>query len=104
MSVILSRKDPFHPTSGARCTFCSEQLFVPFVHWAREIDIFICSDCAPGLRRGLTADLIQVDAIRELQRIGYAGMTFVRETTAAVDKRKEAEAIHMRVVHPLKPF
>jgi hypothetical protein len=102
VTIIQSRKDPFLPERDACCTVCGDRLYVPFVHWRGATDIFICSECAPGLRNGLTADLIHITAIKELQRL-YHAYTLVREHTSTVDKKQEALANSM-VLNPYKPF
>jgi hypothetical protein len=67
---------------------CGDRLFVPFVYWRGENDIFFCSQCCDSFGQGLTADLIQVQAINKLRGLGYHRVILVRdwEVTNNVEK------------------
>ena len=70
MSVILYR------AHGKPCAVCEKPLQYPFVHWEQ---ILLCAPCCGRIRRGLVADMIQVAAAAELQKV-YPDSTLVRRS------------------------
>jgi hypothetical protein len=79
-----------------RCNFCGELLFYPFLCWDTHPHdseqcghILLCSRCCCTIKKGLMADLIQLEAATELQRL-YPGFTLVRENIKQRDARRAA--------------
>ena len=77
MSVVTSRHDLVYP-AGPTCTFCGDkQYHPPFIQWMGDRELVICGKCCSGLD-GLVADIIQLTAIMELQRL-YPRATLIRK-------------------------
>jgi hypothetical protein len=80
-----------------RCIVCEREICrYPFLHWSA--DFCICGECCREIRFGLTADLIQIAAIKDIQDLTrdyrYRGETLVRGTTPHLEAeaKKEADA------------
>jgi hypothetical protein len=94
----------------ARCTFCGGMLFYPFLCWdtlphggeaasrVRGSDgvghILLCSRCCSKIKKGLIADLIHLEAAREITGL-YPELTLVRENGKQLDERQEREIREM---------
>ena len=98
MSVIHSRRNPYHPAKPV-CTFCGDVAYPPFVSWfgnntCRECgahnDILVCASCCAGLRKSLVADMVEVDAAAEIRRLGYPDTGLRRTRATAEDEREWA--------------
>ena len=89
MSVVLSGREDWFPELGkCTCTVCGEVVRShPFVFWNGTIDIVICRSCIPGVRQGLSADLIHAVAVLDLQSCGYPNFTLVRTFVNRVPRR-----------------
>jgi hypothetical protein len=94
MSVITDKSEVSLQTTG-RCTFCGGYLYHPFVEWHGSPEdpeekgfriITICGRCCERYSKGLQADLLQIGAIIELERL-YPGFTFVREYRGTHERR-----------------
>jgi hypothetical protein len=81
----------------AHCDFCGEPLCYSFLCWdthspdSNELDhILLCSRCCCKIKKGLIADLIQLQAATELQRL-YPDLTLVREHLRRRDERQQRQ-------------
>ena len=103
--VVTSRKDPrFRLAGKIHCSFCEEPITqVPFIVWWSTKDCYLCLDCCRSLKRGLAADLIQIEAIRELNELGYRGWTLHREAEDEANRREqlEDEARHREIMEAI---
>jgi hypothetical protein len=62
------------------CRVCDEPVFYPFLYWCidgDERDILICSSCCSKMCSGFQADLVQINATVELQKL-YPNFTLER--------------------------
>jgi hypothetical protein len=97
MSVVTGRYDDLYGAINRfKCSECGELLRrYPFLHWHPEI--CFCADCCLRIKPGFIADLIQITAITEFQRIvpRYDQFTFIRRSLPALERahEKEQEAI-----------
>jgi hypothetical protein len=67
------------------CSKCGNKLMPPFLMYCGGGDgLFLCGPCAYNIRKGLTADLIQLSAIVELREI-YPGRTLVRRDSEQIE-------------------
>jgi hypothetical protein len=105
MSVITDNSEVSLETTGY-CTFCGGHLFHPFVEWHATPDdptaetysiVTICKQCCRKYSKGLQADLIQINAIIELERL-YPGFTLTR-TTRAQRERERPEFVPANRAH-----
>jgi hypothetical protein len=77
-----------------KCGICNGQLRFPYLHWQGATALFICGPCCVAAKKGLTADIIQLAAIVEIQQIqGHNTNTLVRKKnidmiSAAREKKK----------------
>ena len=86
MTAVITRLDiTYGVTDNDTCTVCNQKLWPPFVLWRNDASsdsrhILICGDCTLSIKDGLMADLIQVAAIKELNRLGnhLSDYTFTR--------------------------
>lgn len=92
MSVVLSKHDDQFGGHQGKCSMCGRPVHYPFLHW---YEILICGDCCQRSKKGFIADLIYLDAIVELHKVGYGDETFDRKTLKQLDveaaKRKVEE-------------
>ena len=79
MSVVTEVSSDLTRASGREtCSLCDGYLHYPFLYWRGQRELFICSCCCVGQGNGLRADLLQVEAIAELQRL-YPEFTLERK-------------------------
>jgi hypothetical protein len=93
MSVHISKYSNFmgfaHGNKNAKlCTLCNGVLHYPFLEW--ESKLFLCSRCCKKIKRGLTADLIHINAILDLRAEGYNSL-LVRQSEERHRALLEAE-------------
>ena len=71
MSVINSAFDL--RLAHGPCTLCGHQLQYPYLEWHRDSKegqhISICGKCCQKIRKGFTADLIQVTASMDIRQL-----------------------------------
>jgi len=83
----------FDDKSKARCCGCGDAILCyPFLSWvvgSRQSEIYFCGECCQQIKRGFTADLIQVTAIMELQALGSDTVLIRRTTKEATDDAKQ---------------
>jgi hypothetical protein len=96
MSVILNKFDDHYSSHGKPCSVCETKLHFPFVHWEQ---IRICASCCGQIMRGLVADMIQVSAAAELQRI-YPDSTLVRRSVTQMEKEAQEEQDKIARLYP----
>ena len=91
MSVITNKHDDLgNQKTTQRCSICRGHLFFPFIRWwGMGADLFFCANCCAVNKDGLTADLVQVVAIDELQKAGQSKFTLVRKNIATLEKEQE---------------
>jgi hypothetical protein len=96
MAVITNAHDDCRGNSAIfdeRCSICKEKLMqYPFIRWwAGGDDVFFCAVCSARIRDGMMADLVQIAAIVEIQRIAphYKNSTLVREHIPELEQRLE---------------
>lgn len=80
----------------SRCCTCGDELIPPFVMYCCGGDgLFLCGRCVHHIRDGLTADLLQLSAIVELQQL-YPKQTLVRRDSAklAEEQRQRWQQQH----------
>ncbi len=81
MSVITDKeRDVYQRIVTPKCSGCKATTHYPFLEWMGigDTDIYLCARCCKIIKPGLTADLIQIGAIRELVEAGYSRHTLVR--------------------------
>jgi hypothetical protein len=90
MSVVTHHESWLHQYEG-KYTFCGELIWPPYIIWHERKTFFFCAECCVRLYHGLTADLIQMDAIVNLRRL-YPQFTLQRCFIDKLneDDRKEA--------------
>jgi hypothetical protein len=67
--------------------YAARDTFIRLMYFGLPIIVFTFAESACGdLRGSLVADFIQVIAIRDLQNVGYHGLTLMRESQATADK------------------
>ena len=80
MSVITSKSDEHYPARMGESirTACSGKLVrYPFLYWSGGGDpVQLCDECCEGMRRGLVADIIHINAIRRMRR--FSEYTLIR--------------------------
>jgi hypothetical protein len=72
MTVITSKDDDFLCTSESKCTICKAPLTrYPILYWnAYESPLLLCADCCASMNRGFIADMIRINAIRDMREFG----------------------------------
>ena len=75
MSVINNPEDRAGHTVVDSCSVCEQTLRFPYIVWEH---IGLCRSCCLKIRKGFTADMIQLAAIAELLEL-YPRMTLVRK-------------------------
>jgi hypothetical protein len=90
MSVIVDKYSDHASATMGDCLVCRGRLRYPILQWNERLAI--CGECCVGIKKGFTADLIQVAAIVELNDLGYRDHTFVRKNK----KQLEREAARRR--------
>ena len=80
MAVVSDRQGDLTWSADTRrtCSLCGDRIDYPFIHWRAERDLFICSSCCAANGDGLHADLVQIKATVELQRL-YPEFTLERK-------------------------
>ena len=89
MSVVTTKSDVSFCSPDDRCNICDSKLWPPFLKWRAHTNILICGSCCQNIRPGLTADLIQLSAIVEMNRLGHG---YYRDQTLVRKDKKKAEA------------
>jgi len=93
MPIILGAHCDYQRMANRKCAVCGNKVEYPFLHWDSPAAMCICGDCCHEIKRGLTADLIQIAAIVDLQKLGYGGdVTLVRDSNQRL--ATEAERIN----------
>lgn len=84
----------------SRCCTCGGELVLPFLLYCAGGDgLFLCGQCAHHVRNGLTADLVQLSAIVELQQL-YPNKTLVRRDTATLEEEQRQRWSQQRQTPP----
>jgi hypothetical protein len=98
--TVITDASSFTMNSEKRCSFCGNRyVFYPYIEWhgypeddaGDTAEITICKHCCQRYGKGLHADIMQVNAICELERL-YPGFTFVRTTRAENERKAAREA------------
>jgi hypothetical protein len=96
MSVFNTKYDDVcNHHEKSKCNICEHRLTFPFMCWeGANPPITICGHCCQEIKRGFTADLVQLAATMEMQGLGYrfGDTVLVRRST----KRLEAEGEKQR--------
>jgi hypothetical protein len=87
MPVVINQGDPIAVGPEHTCGLCRGPLSPPHFWWlvirqGKARDVFICGPCCTMLSTpGVACDMLQVQCIRQIQRIS-PGITLRREETA----------------------
>jgi hypothetical protein len=86
MTVVQHASDAAYDLKN--CSLCNKKLFYPYVEWHAVNPIAICVECCAKCR-GLTLDLIHVEAISKMQAI--AGPNIVLKHMSRTDYARKCE-------------
>ncbi len=93
---IITNKSEVSLRESDKCSFCDGHLHFPFLEWHAypESDdgetkfVCICRRCCYKYGKGLRADLIQIQAIAEIEAL-YPGFTLDRKTQKQLEQEHE---------------
>ena len=95
MAVVLTRACSGGERAGQPCAMCTAPVTFPYVQWGHfGGSLLICNKCCGQPRRGLIADMIQVDATAAMQQQWDHQYVLVRmERTKVYEKERAAHGI-----------
>lgn len=102
-------QEAHHPLKDECCSICKGELYHPFLYWhgwegERECKdvVFICRVCCINLLKpGVIADLVQVEAIEKLRKLGMHQMTLVREVKHSRERVKQIRKLEKKAAMKL---
>jgi hypothetical protein len=114
--VIITDQSVSYFERNGECSFCRDRLNEPYLQWestpvgkdapASNV-ISICKKCCLRCGKGLRADLIQIEAIAEIERL-VPGYTLTRRTREEIRrkaeraKREDAELMRQMKISSLR--
>src|SRR5262245_25703704 len=91
MSVINTRHDYWSWHKIRKCSVCGDDLNYPFIYWHGDNGLCICAPCCQRNKDGLIADLIQLAAIMDLQKLKLSyDVTLVRSSYKSLEAEAKA--------------
>jgi hypothetical protein len=82
VSVVIDKEGDFHSSLGRKkCNCCGHAIYrFPFLEWSGHgpDNLILCSECCQAIKKGITADLIHITAIADVNDLGYHQYTLQR--------------------------